>query len=160
MAKDVYIRPTSISFLRICHSPATDMAVVACLWSVIFVSDLLVFSAFRRESAYCKAQISKAFVPLAELICALRSADSLMVVFITSSNLTHHLFFYFQKFLVKTVLNCREGFSVRCFCKNPRIRDTWNLGEKGKERPTTRFPTRHAHRQRRKRRQWMFIRLR
>ena len=31
-------------------------------------------------------------------------------------------------------------------------RDTWNLGEKGKGRTHNRFPTRHAHRQRRKRR--------
>ena len=41
MAKDVYIRPTSISFLRICQSPATDVVVVACLRGVFFVSSLI-----------------------------------------------------------------------------------------------------------------------
>ena len=41
VAKDVYIRPTSISFLRICHSPATDVVVVACLRGVFFVSSLI-----------------------------------------------------------------------------------------------------------------------
>ena len=38
VAKDVYIRPTSISCLRICQSPATDVVVVACLRGVFFVS--------------------------------------------------------------------------------------------------------------------------
>ena len=32
------MRPTSISFLRICQSPATDVVVVACLRGVFFVS--------------------------------------------------------------------------------------------------------------------------
>ena len=41
MAKDVYIRPTSISFLRICQSPATDVVVVAYLRGVFFVSSLI-----------------------------------------------------------------------------------------------------------------------
>ena len=41
MAKDVYIRPTSISFLRICQSPATGVVVVACLRGVFFVSSLI-----------------------------------------------------------------------------------------------------------------------
>ena len=43
MAKDVYIRPTSILFLRICQSPAgaTDVVVVACLRGVFFVSSLV-----------------------------------------------------------------------------------------------------------------------
>ena len=36
-----YIRPTSISFLRICQSPATDVVVVACLRGVFFVSSLI-----------------------------------------------------------------------------------------------------------------------
>ena len=36
-----YIRPTSISFLRICQSPATDVAVVACFRGVFFVSSLV-----------------------------------------------------------------------------------------------------------------------
>ena len=40
VAKDVYIRPTSISCLRICQSPATDVVVVACLRGVFFVSSL------------------------------------------------------------------------------------------------------------------------
>ena len=35
------IRPTSISFLRICHSPATGVVVVACLRGVFFVSSLI-----------------------------------------------------------------------------------------------------------------------
>ena len=41
VAKDVYIRPTSISFLRICRSPATDVVAVACLRGVFFVSSLI-----------------------------------------------------------------------------------------------------------------------
>ena len=41
VAKDVYIRRTSISFLRICQSPATDVVVVACLRGVFFVSSLI-----------------------------------------------------------------------------------------------------------------------
>ena len=41
VAKDVYIRPTSISFLRICQSPATGVVVVACLRGVFFVSSLI-----------------------------------------------------------------------------------------------------------------------
>ena len=41
VAKDVYIRPTSISFLPICQSPATDVVVVACLRGVFFVSSLI-----------------------------------------------------------------------------------------------------------------------
>ena len=41
MVKDVYIRPTSISFLRICQSPATGVVVVACLRGVFFVSSLI-----------------------------------------------------------------------------------------------------------------------
>ena len=40
VAKDVYIRPT-ISFLRICHSPATNVVVVAGLRGVFFVSSLI-----------------------------------------------------------------------------------------------------------------------
>ena len=36
-----YIRPTSISFLRICQSPATDVVVVACFRGVFFVSSLI-----------------------------------------------------------------------------------------------------------------------
>ena len=35
------IRPTSISFLRICQSPATGVVVVACLQGVFFVSSLI-----------------------------------------------------------------------------------------------------------------------
>ena len=35
------IRPTSISFLRICQSPATGVVVVACLRGVFFVSSLI-----------------------------------------------------------------------------------------------------------------------
>ena len=31
VAKDVYVRPTSTSFLRTCQSPATDVVVDACL---------------------------------------------------------------------------------------------------------------------------------
>ena len=41
MAKDVYIRSTSISFLRFCQSPATGVVVVACLRGVFFVSSLI-----------------------------------------------------------------------------------------------------------------------
>ena len=41
MAKDVYIRPTSISFLRICQSPAIGVVVVACLRGVFFVGSLI-----------------------------------------------------------------------------------------------------------------------
>ena len=41
VAKDVYTRPTSISFLRICQSPATDVVVVAYLRGVFFVSSLI-----------------------------------------------------------------------------------------------------------------------
>ena len=41
VAKDVYIRPTSISFLRICQSPAIDVVVVACLRGVFFASSLI-----------------------------------------------------------------------------------------------------------------------
>ena len=41
VAKDVYIRPTSISFLRICQSPATDVVVFACFRGVFFVSSLI-----------------------------------------------------------------------------------------------------------------------
>ena len=41
VAKAVYIRPTSISFLRICQSPATDVVVVACFRGVFFVSSLI-----------------------------------------------------------------------------------------------------------------------
>ena len=39
--KDVYIRRTSIWFLRILQSPATDVVVVACLRGVFFVSSLI-----------------------------------------------------------------------------------------------------------------------
>ena len=41
VAKDIYIRPTSILFLRICQRPATDVVVVACLRGVVFVSSLI-----------------------------------------------------------------------------------------------------------------------
>ena len=41
VAKDVYIRPTSISVLRICQSPATGVVVVACLRGVFFISSLI-----------------------------------------------------------------------------------------------------------------------
>ena len=43
MAKDVYtsLRPTSISFLRICQSPATGVVVVACFQGVFFVSSFI-----------------------------------------------------------------------------------------------------------------------
>ena len=41
VAKDVYIRPTSISFLCICQSQATDVVFVACLRCVFFVSWLI-----------------------------------------------------------------------------------------------------------------------
>ena len=41
VAKDVYIRPTSISFLRICQNSATDVVVVACLRGVFSVSLLI-----------------------------------------------------------------------------------------------------------------------
>ena len=50
---------------------------------------------YQRKSADCKAQISKVFFSLAELICALQIAEpsKLSIVFITSSQLTHNLFF-------------------------------------------------------------------
>ena len=41
VAKDVYIRPTSILFLRIFQSPAIDVVVVARLRGVFFVSSLI-----------------------------------------------------------------------------------------------------------------------
>ena len=41
VAKDGYIRPTSISFLRTCQSPATDVVVVAFLRGVFFASSLI-----------------------------------------------------------------------------------------------------------------------
>ena len=41
-----------------------------------------------------KAQIRKGFIPLSRLVCSLRS-HIFQVVFFTSSNLTHNLFFYY-----------------------------------------------------------------
>ena len=41
VAKDVYIRPTSISFLRFCQRTATDVVVVAGLRDVFFVSPFI-----------------------------------------------------------------------------------------------------------------------
>ena len=60
---------------------------------------------YLRKSADRKAQnISVALISLTVLIHALRSALFFQVAFITSSNLTHNLFFYFQKFLEKNLL--------------------------------------------------------
>ena len=53
-----------------------------------------------RKSSDRKAQIRKAFVPLIGLICAFRSEDFLRWCLSPERNLTHNLFFYFQKFLV------------------------------------------------------------
>ena len=47
-----------------------------------------------RKSAYKKAQIRKAFVPLTGLICAVRSADFLRWCLSSECNLTHNLFVF------------------------------------------------------------------
>ena len=66
MAKDVYIRPTSISFLRICQSPAIVVVVVACLRGVFFVNSLIAacacslgFCSLRKQFIYA----SRGFYP-------------------------------------------------------------------------------------------------
>ena len=68
---------------------------------------------YLREDADLKAQLFESAELKKRLrICALRSADSLMEVFITSRNLTHNLFFYFQQFLVlisnSTAGHCKQ----------------------------------------------------
>ena len=66
-----------------------------------------------RKSADRKAQIRKAFVPLTELICAFRSADFLRWCLFPKRNLTHNLFFYFQKFLV-SIIGSAEALPILC----------------------------------------------
>ena len=53
---------------------------------------------YLRKSADCKAQMSEAFVPLTELIYALKIAICIFsrVVFITSNNLTNKSLFMIQ----------------------------------------------------------------